>query len=173
MEWIWIPIAIAIVIVVSLVILIQTRISSRLQIGWHRPLHDTRIQEEGASQLELAVIAWIRSYRAADFSFPTYEVIMEHSRRIDPDGVGVDLSTAMACYRTVRDGNADQLELAVVTWIRSFYASHNSFPTYEVIMERSTKIDPESVGIDLSTAMACYKTAKDSLENASEEDFKE
>ena len=169
-EWILIPFVIAVIV---MVLLIQTRIQSRLQIGWLRPPHDTRIQEEGASQLELAVIAWIRSYRAADFSFPTYEVIMERSRRIDPDGVGVDLSTAMACYRTVRDGNVDQLELAVVTWIRSFYASHNSFPSYEVIMERSTKIDPESVGIDLSTAMACYKTAKDSLENASEEEFKE
>ena len=169
-EWIWIPFAIAIVVVV---LLIQTRISSRIQYGWLRPLSDHRIQEEGASQLELAVIAWIRSYNAADNSFPTYEAIMEHSRKIDPDGVGIDLPTAMACYRTVRVSNDNQLELAVVTWMRSFYASHNSFPAYEAIMEQSMKIDQWGVGINYSTAMACHRTAKDSLEHASEEASKE
>ena len=169
-EWIWIPFAIAIVVVV---LLIQTRISSRIHYGWLRPLNENRIQEEGASQLELAVIAWIRSYNAADNSFPTYEAIMEHSRKIDPDGVGIDISVAMACYRTVRESNINQLNLAVVTWINSYYASHTSFPTYEAIMEQSKKIDSWGVGINYSTAMACHRTAKDSLENASEEASRE
>lgn len=168
-EWIWVPLVIVILVGVFM---LKVRIDSRLQIGWLRPPHKTRVQEESASRLESAVIAWIRSYHAADNSFPTYEAIMEHSRRIDPGGVGIDLSTAMACYRTVRDGKVDQLELAVVTWIKSYYASHASFPTYEVIMERSKEIDPAGVGINLSTAMACYKTAKDGLDDTSREEAK-
>ena len=91
---------------------------------------------------------------------------MERSKELDPAGVGIDLSTAMACYQTAKDGKVDQLELAVVAWIRSYYGSHASFPTYEVIMERSKELDPAGVGIDLSTAMACYQTAKDGLDDA-------
>ena len=163
MEWIWIPIAVAFF---AAAFLLMALTSSRLQIGWLRPLHDRRIQEEKASQLELAMITWIRSYYAANTSFPTYGAIVERSREIDPDGVGIELPAAMACYRTVRDSKTSQLELAVVTWIRSYYAANTSFPTYETIMERSREIDPDGVGIVLSTAMACYSTAKDSLENA-------
>ena len=164
-EWIWVPIAIVIIVAV---VLLQLRHDTWLKIGWLRPPHTTRIQEESAGQLEQAVITWIRSYQVADKSYPTYEAIMEHSRRIDPGGAGIDLPTAMACYRTVRDGKADQLELAVIAWIRSYYSSYNSFPSYEEIMERSKERDPDGVGIDLSTAMACYEMAKDGLETASE-----
>ena len=100
-EWIWIPLVIAFLVGA---LLLDARISSRFQVGWLRPPHKTRIQEEIPSSLELAVIAWIKGFYTANATLPTYQTIMERSKEIDPDGVGIDLATAMACYKTAKTG---------------------------------------------------------------------
>lgn len=99
-EWVWVPV---VVMVAVGLYLLKLRADARVQIGWLRPTHEDRIQEETAGALELEVIDWIIEYHASTNDFPTWEAIMEQSRRIDLAGEGVDLPTAMACYRSAKD----------------------------------------------------------------------
>ncbi len=99
-EWVWVPI---VVVALAGLYLLKLRADARREIGWLRPTHQDRIREDDAGPLELTVIDWIIEYHAANNNFPTWEAIMEHSERIDPAGTGVDLPTAMACYRSAKD----------------------------------------------------------------------
>ena len=103
-EWILIPVGA--VVLVGLYLL-KLRADARRQIGWLRPTHEDRIQEEAASPLELEVIDWIIGYHASSNYFPTWDEIMEYSRKTDPAREGVDLPTAMACYRSAKDRMGD------------------------------------------------------------------
>ena len=99
-EWVWVPVVVAVVVGLYL---LKLRADARRQIGWLRPTHEDRIEEETASRLELELIDWIVGYHASSNDFPTWDAIMEHSRTLDPAGTGVDLPTAMACYRSAKD----------------------------------------------------------------------
>ncbi len=103
-EWILIPVAA--VVLVGLYLL-KVRADARRQIGWLRPTHEARIQENTASLLEREVIDWIVGYHASSNYFPTWDEIMEYSRSMDPAQEGVDLPTAMACYRSAKDRMSD------------------------------------------------------------------
>ena len=92
-EWVWVPV----VVVVGLgLYMLKLRADARREIGWLRPTHTDRIEEETAGWLELDVIDWIVGYHAASNDFPTWDAIMEHSKSMDPAGIGVGLPTAMA-----------------------------------------------------------------------------
>ena len=99
-EWVMIPVAV--VVLVGLYLL-KLRADARREIGWLRPTHQDRIQEETASPLELDVIDWIVGYHASTSYFPNWTQIMEYSKTLDPAREGVDLPTAMACYRSAKD----------------------------------------------------------------------
>ena len=102
--WVWI--VVAVVAGVGLLWL-MARLDARVRIGWLRPTHEARIQEEAASALELEVIDWIIGYHASTNYYPTWDEIMERSRSMDATGAGIDLPTAMACYRTAKDRMGD------------------------------------------------------------------
>ena len=108
-EWVLIPVGA--VVLVGLYLL-KLRADARRQIGWLRPTHEDRIQEATANRLELEVIDWIVSYHASSNYFPTWDEIMEHSKSIDLAREGVDLPTAMACYRSAKDRMGDDSQQA-------------------------------------------------------------